>query len=446
MKKILWLLLCLICKNFAASAQGCGDFLGTKTLYQAPAEKNTSVPAGYLPVFINHVGRHGARHLTKDVESYFAYQLLFAADSTGWLSADGHKLKQMVLALQKAENGNTKSISVEGQLELEGIGERIYENNRNVFDTNPDFNIRTTKEIRTRQSANAFMLGLNKKLPHPASPEYHNDDTDLRFYDLSPAYKKFENEVDTNEPKVSFDKQLQIDQISSIFTARFFKPDFFNKLNTRQKVKFASDIFGFATIVYSIQAEINKAGMNMPDVDFKSFFSCDQLKGFSTSDSADEYLKKGPGTDNNGIQVRVAVPLLVDFIKTTDQFIASGKLNVQLRFAHAETIAPFAALLQIAGADGASNNISTIEKIWQSSEVIPLSSNIQWVFYKKQGSDEYLVKILLNEKKVRISGLVADKNLPYYHWKDMRAFYIKKLTLLNVGLTDDMNKYLTDLK
>lgn len=446
MKKILLVVLFLIVANATVFAQDCGDdFLGTKTLYKNPAQKNIPVPAGYTSVFINHVGRHGARHLTKTVESTFAYNLLFQADSAGQLSGDGLKLKEMVLALQKAEDGNTKSVSGEGRLELEGIGKRMGKNYSGIFAGGATLNIRITKEARTKQSADAFLQGLNKNISPPLSADYHTDDTNLRFYDLSPGYKKFEDAIDSNEPKMSFDKQLHLNGINNAVSSRFFKPEFLNKLNALQKGKFVSDLLGFATIVYSLQAEISKAGLSMKDVDFKSFFTCDQLTALSISDSADEYLKKGPGADNNGIQVRVAVPLLVDFIKSADDFIKSGKYNAELRFAHAETIAPFAALLQIAGADKSGTNLGQISKVWQASKVIPLSSNIQWIFYKKNGSEEYLVKILLNEKESSITGLVPVRK-SYYKWKDLRTFYMKKLASYHVKLSDDMNTYLADLK
>jgi multiple inositol-polyphosphate phosphatase/2,3-bisphosphoglycerate 3-phosphatase len=320
----------------------------------------------------------------------------------------------------------------------------MYTNYSNIFTGKAALNIRITKEIRTKQSADAFLLGLNKKLPNPLSTEEHNDETDLRFYDLSPAYKKFENDVDSNEPKVSFDKMLHLDEINNAVTAKLLKPEF--KLDAAQKGKFISDIFGFTTIVYSIQAEIKQAGLDIKDLDFRSFFTCEELKALSVLDSADEYLKKGPGANSDGIQVRVAVPLLVDFIKTSDEFISSGKFNAELRFAHAETIAPFAALLEIAGADSASTDISRISQVWQASKVIPLSSNIQWVFYKKAGSDEYLVKVLLNEKEVHITGVAINKDSSYYAWKALRAFYMRKLGALHVDLGDNMNTYLTNLK
>src|ERR1700749_2056893 len=98
MKK-LFLFLTVVVGAFTASAQNCDpDFLGTKTLYHAPVIKYTTVPTGYAPVFINYVGRHGARHLTKEVNTYYAYKVLNHADSLHGLTSAGQKLREMVLA------------------------------------------------------------------------------------------------------------------------------------------------------------------------------------------------------------------------------------------------------------------------------------------------------------------------------------------------------------
>jgi multiple inositol-polyphosphate phosphatase/2,3-bisphosphoglycerate 3-phosphatase len=72
-----------------APAQCPQIYSGTKTLYSSTDRKYTAPPKGYAPVFINYVGRHGARHLTKDVNVSFAYALLQQADSLQGLSAEG---------------------------------------------------------------------------------------------------------------------------------------------------------------------------------------------------------------------------------------------------------------------------------------------------------------------------------------------------------------------
>jgi multiple inositol-polyphosphate phosphatase/2,3-bisphosphoglycerate 3-phosphatase len=443
MKKVLPTLLLTIACYFTASAQNCGSgFLGTKTLYKAAAHKYTPPPAGYKAVFINHVGRHGARHLTKDVKSTLAYALLFEADSANALTEKGKKLKQMVIALKKIEKGNTKSISDEGKDELTSLGERMYANYPTVFSKPVHLKVAVTKEIRTKQSADAFLTGLDSKLTDTAVAVFYNDDTDLRFYDLAPAYKTFEGKVDDGAFKTALNKAAGLQKIDDAVTARFFTPDFLDKLTYDQKAKFVEDIFGFATVVYSLKAEITQAGYQAADVDFGSFFSCDELQKLGELDSADENLKKGPATDNNGIQVRVAAPLLVDFINSTDDYIKTGDYNARLRFAHAETIAPFAALLQIATADKASKTPAELNRNWQAANVIPLSANIMWVFYKKQDTRGYLVKVLLNEKEVHISGLPT-RTYPYYKWSALRTFYLDKLNRLHVNKAGDMGVYLT---
>jgi len=446
MRIIILSLLLVIVLPFGAFAQKCNsDFLGTKTLYKSPGPRYTPAPKGYEPVFINHVGRHGARHLTKDVRSTLAYSLLFKADSLNALTAKGEQLMQMVIALQKIEKGNTKFISAEGKDELRSLGERMYLNYPNVFKGNLNLDVAITKEIRTRQSADAFLVGLNGKLKDTVSATFHNDDVALRFYDLSPAYKIFENSMDSDAAMLAIEKADDFKVINFSVAHRIFTAGFLKQLDEDQQSKFVADIFGFATIVYSLKTEIRGGGDESRNLNFESFFTCNELQKLGEMDSMNEDLKKGPGKNNDGIQVRVAVPLLVDFLNTTDEFIKTGKNDARLRFAHAETIAPFAALLQIASADKPIRNIGKSKTNWNASAVIPLSANVQWVFYKRKGTSGYLVKVLLNEQEEKIDGLNS-KSFPYYQWRDLRAFYLKKLERLKVKTSDDMSLYLQNLQ
>ncbi|WP_158992518.1 histidine-type phosphatase [Mucilaginibacter sp. L196] len=446
MKTTILFLLFVIVLPLGAFAQNCtSDFLGTKTLYKSSGSKYTAAPTGYVPVFINHVSRHGARHLTKDVKSTLAYKLLFKADSLNGLTAKGTQLKQMVIALQKIEKGKKGFISAEGKEELRGLGERMYLNYPNVFKGDLNLSIAITKEIRTRQSADAFLKGLNSKLKDTVSATFHNDDVALRFYDLSPAYKNFEDSVDNDAAMLEIEKADDFKAINFFVASRIFTAGFLKQLNEDQQSKFVADIFGFATIVYSLKTEIREEGHETKDLNFESFFTCDELKKLGEMDSWNEDLKKGPGKNCNGIQVRVAVPLLVDFLNTSDEFIKTGKNDARLRFAHAETIAPFAALLQIASADKPIRSVGKSNTNWNTSTIIPLSSNINWVFYKRKGTSNYLVKVLLNEKEEKIDGLYS-KSFPYYQWHDLRTFYLKKLERLKVKTSDDMSSYLLQLR
>lgn len=156
----------------------------------------------------------------------------------------------------------------------------------------------------------------------------------------------------------------------------------------------------------------------------------------------DSFLK-GPGADINGIQVKIAMPLLADFIKTTDAYIKTKKVNVQLRFSHAETISPIAALMGLSSET--TKQVNDINRVWNADKVIPLSSNIQWILYQKPGSENYLIKFLLNEKEVPVKGLTT-KTFPYYNWNAVRGFYIKKLNSFNTNLNNDFVQFLKEIK
>ena len=55
-----------------------------------------------------------------------------------------------------------------------------------------------------------------------------------------------------------------------------------------------------------------------------------------------------------------------------------------------------------------------------------MAANIQFIFYRKNTKDDdVLVKVLLNENEATLP-IVSDC-APYYHWKDFKDFYLKKL-------------------
>ncbi|WP_316827978.1 histidine phosphatase family protein [Pedobacter miscanthi] len=444
-KKLLYLL--LLFPYFALAQAPSIVLLGTKTLYQPKQTKFTPVPNGYKAVYINFVGRHGARHLTKDIKLSHAYATILKADSLNVLTAAGKTLKQFILNLGKEEENHVASISESGANELKGIAERMFTNQKNVFTSGEKVLVSTTKKGRTKESAEAFLAGLKTK----SAPITQNitfnyaDDDHLRFYDFSKTYDEFKENGNWTIAYQKLAKAKKLNDIANRFAVKCFKPAYVAKLNQADKINFLEDVYGFYTILNAVTTEIKAVGLTLNDLNFKTYFTTADLATLNTLGNAEDFLKKGPGLNNNGIQVRVAAPLLADFINTTDAYLKSKPFVADLRFAHAETIAPFAALMGIHGAAEATNNMLTFEQVWKAENVIPFSANIQWIVYQNPTNGNLLVKFLLNEKEAAINGLNT-KNFPYYNWTAVRDHYLKKLKTLNLGLQDNMHEYLLNLK
>jgi hypothetical protein len=447
---------------FSAFRADCSNVRwGTKTIYQSQKQVYTNPPEGYVPVFINYVGRHGARHLASINADSIMFLVLKEAETENALTSTGEKLKQMDSLLLIVEKGNVSFISERGKEEQESLGARMAQNFNRVFSAkNGCIKISTTKKERTKQSASAFLKGLNPDTAHCIVNNF-NDNDELAFYDVSPAYKSFKENGNWKISFATIQNSEKAKKLEEGLLKQFFKPSFIAKLNSNA-IQFHSEtknivynsksfITGFydaCSIVASVEKEIKKNGHKPEELDFGSLVSCSDLEGLDYINSAEDFLLKGPGTDNAGIQVKIAAPLLLSFLNATDEYIASKKTIADLRFAHAETIAPFAALLGIKGASEPilPDRIIDYEKAWSCENIIPLSANIQWVLYENKNTGGLRVKFLLNEKEVTINGLKGSGTPFYYKWADVKDFYTRKLENMNLHTGDNIHEYLMDIQ
>jgi hypothetical protein len=103
----------------------------------------------------------------------------------------------------------------------------------------------------------------------------------------------------------------------------------------------------------------------------------------------------------------MARPLLCNFF--TSIMICADNTSTSagcLRFAHAETIIPFATMLEIPGISGKSVDLSNLymheNDVWCGEHVSPMAANIQWEIYRHEiNHQQILVRMLYNEVEVR---------------------------------------------
>ena len=119
--------------------------------------------------------------------------------------------------------------------------------------------------------------------------------------------------------------------------------------------------------------------------------------------------------------------LLRKIIEEADEAIAKKGHGATLRFGHETIVLPLICLLGLNGFDRQFENLEDLDvNGWINFDVFPMAANVQWVFYRKNPQDkDVLFKILLNEKESWLP--IPTDCEPYYHWKDFREFYLKKL-------------------
>ena len=182
----------------------------------------------------------------------------------------------------------------------------------------------------------------------------------------------------------------------------------------------------FCVQLYSLYA--NQYDIDFP-AGFEECFTEKELRDFWEDRNLFSYLEKGPGLSGTSISTDVAFPLLGHFLDTSEHALATNGISANLRFGHAETIIPFASLLELPFACRQTDNFEDVSSIWHDYQISPMSANLQWVFYRNKES-HVLVKMLFNENEVPFP--ISSDRHPYYDWNEVNEDCRAKLQKLAV--------------
>lgn len=264
---------------------------------------------------------------------------------------------------------------------------------------------------------------LDKKrdlVADPADPLY-------RTYVASQAYQTYSNSTALADKEDEVLRQPRVRTAARVALERLFSRKFLDRLdrglvhaaNTGTRTfssadgKFSSTLTGdgseriassldAALALYALYCAAADMQAELP-VDFTRYVLPAQADVFAWVNDAQDFYKKGPGmTQQDGVTSRMAGTLRDDFLQEADA-VARGDLShrATLRFAHAETIIPFAALLQLPGmseALPAATLFSYANSPWRGAAVAPMAANIQWDMYRNDAG-AVLLRMLYNERE-----------------------------------------------
>ena len=395
----------------------------TKTPYhpQARPSDYQPPPPGYTPVFTQMLARHGARALTSATDIDNVKQLLNLAAAAGALSPAGKQLLQQVESLERAnESVGYGNLSGLGKLEHQQLAARLLQRLPALFQqaakSGRHIRIVTSGKGRAVDSARNFTASLGSHDPAltPLIDPPAVDTTLLYFFDLNKAYQDWEAHDPTLQAKL---KQIEYSDRSHREARAMLQPlvnaAFFAKLAagqlpfkdpktgnpvTRNEVDLAESLDN----LYQAAPGLSQEGTWQ----FTRFVPAAAAEWFAYVSDAEEFYEKGPSFAGSTITFSMAQVLQDDFFHVAEANCSpSAPLAADFRFAHAETIMPFAALMQFPGSDRpvpATSTYTWQNNPWRGAEVSPYAANIQWNSYSN--GHGCLITVLYNEKQTRFKA------------------------------------------
>ncbi|HBH09721.1 MAG TPA: hypothetical protein DDX40_10025 [Rikenellaceae bacterium] len=384
---------------------------GEYFMYSFDDVKLTSAPKGYKPVYISHIGRHGARYAISDPIYENLRKVFMNAHSAGKLTEAGESLRKRYEAFYPSVAHRGGELTHKGQDQLRGIADVMYKSFPEVFKGKTNAEVLCTVTPRVIVSMTSFMdelKGLDKDLTFTLEcsksvmPRIH------------PTGSMNPYRVKTKIPAAA---RAQADSLRAArVDVKGFCSKYFNDTDYIEKEyglwKFELDL---RSVIIDFQCLDD-----VPADRFEDVFTPEELFAIWEVWNFNGYLSMGrsPMTDNKGCLSTAAI--LNDMIKSADRDLASGDINLSLRFSHDIAILPLVSYMKLDNFGAVLTDPSDVKNWWRS-DFVPMASNLQLIFYRSRRTPEILVKVLYNGHE---ASLPIPQSAPsFYSWTAFKEYY-----------------------
>lgn len=381
--------------------------------YPVPAEKCAATPKGFVPVYLSHYGRHGARYYHRQ-EGYDSLKVFFEdAIAAKVLTTEGHSLAQKYLSAYPHFALRAGDLTAKGQAQHKGIARRMYREYKSVFRRKPLLIAHASMTQRAILSMVAFCdelesLGRRLQIEKEASsaflPALNPHHSSLAYAAIAKTGEKPYGHPWEEETELLRDSLVRPDA----FLEKYFTDIAWTEHN-----------FGTRQLELMLYYLMLSTECTEIPYHFTELFTPEELDRISEWNNLNYYCKWGPGPARSNPAYPIAAYLLEELITDTEQDLAEGKLGGRLRFGHD---APMAMLLALMDAEGWGQGVShpaEVKDVYDFSN-IPMAANLQLILYQNR-KGERLLRMMLNEKDLKLP--LPGGTDPFYRWEDFAAHY-----------------------
>ncbi len=375
----------------------------------------TPAPEGKHPFYISHYGRHGSRYVSNRKGYDIPYGMLCIADSMGELTELGQKAISEIRLIYQDTEKHWGDLTSYGQKQHRGIAQRMMERFPEVFSGQAHIDARSTivpRCIISMGSALHTMAKINPQLDIHMDASQH----DMWFMNFQDSILR-RNQMKGKTEQVYNNYINPRNKNPRVMELLFIHPD-----------SVAKKIDPVMLNYYLIKIGLYQLNTHLSYKDYlKDFFTDIDYYRLWQWENVWWYIMHGPCKLNGGKQPYTQRHLLRRIINDADSCIQLERPGVQLRYGHETVLLPLTCLIGINGYDFETDNLEELESHkWWASDVFQMGSNLQFIFYRSDPDDEDVVfKVLLNEKEAWLP--IPTDMAPYYHWKDFRAHYLRKI-------------------
>ncbi|WP_409421517.1 histidine-type phosphatase [Pseudaeromonas sp. ZJS20] len=429
----------------------------TKAVYSSQQEAATyeAAPEGFSPVYTELVARHGARALSSPKYDVLTKLVWEAAAAQGALTELGQTLGHKVDLVTAANEALGYGLLTElGKEEHANLATRLADRLPGLLENDGShcIKVETSGKDRANESAYYFMQSLAAKVDYVSDSDscyvtqddpseitkalankyelyFHKTEPKGDYAQYLPAFEAYQTFIGDEDNGVDPAPELTeaLDALKALPETKVMAREMLERLYSKAFVDYLAagvefvavnpedggktyvhDEVDAALMLYNLfiigPGMVREAEAEGEDWDLEQYLTPEESAWFSYLSDAEDFYEKGPSFAGETVTYDIAQALLDGLFNEVQTQVVEGEgaRVAKLRFAHAETIIPLVALMQLEGSrQGAEvGTLMTQENNeWRGGWVSPYAANIQWDVYEN-ADKQVLVKMLYNEKEV----------------------------------------------
>ena len=372
-----------------------------------------AVPDSLEVVFINHVGRHGARFPSSDKTVKAVSEALDRAEQAKTITPAGREMRRLCRRITDATAGRWGALDSLGEAEQRGIATRMYRTFRTLFDGGrvEAMSSYSPRCIMSMYSFAHQLSRMDNRLEIYTNSGRQNSAL-LRPFDSDEAYREYRDCGTWQKPMDELEAALVTDAPLRRILGRDAD---LSDVEAMRKLAMAE---------YAVVACASAMGI---DAGWSRFFTEEEYNRLWVVSNMRHYVQYSASTLTTSTSEMTA-PLLLNLITTTDDAVAGkSHATAMLRFGHAETLMPLLALMHLPGCYYMTNYFDTVALHWRDFSIVPMAANLQLILLRHKETGRYYLRVDLNE---RILPLIPGRPALYTPWESAREYLTRCLPLL----------------
>lgn len=407
MKKVIVLISTIILLSSVAFASTYTNTQceGSSIPYPTPPENSLTYPDSLTPIFINHVGRHGARFMSSSKFTKALKKSLVNAEKLGCITPEGLAFKKQCQTVIAKTNDNWGALDSLGRAEQREIATRAFNTFKTLF---------AGRKIHAISSYVPRCVASMDEFTHQLT----RLDTQIEIYTSSgkqnsPLVRPWESDT-------AYQKFMKSDKWSKIY-------DSYRDSNVPESVSYrilgsyypftGDEARNFALNVYKLVSGC--AAIDI-ECDWDKYMTIEEYNSLWSIENMHHYLTHSASSISD-IPAELASRLLLDLISTTQEAVnGKNEYSARFRFGHAETLMPLLSLMHIKDCYYLTHDFNTVKLHWRDFYVVPMAANLQIILFKSV-SGKYYIRVDHNEVPV---PLLPDDESIYIPWDKAKGFLL----------------------